>query len=216
MVRSFTKSTMRGLAAALNSLDWEADVNGAGGEVQARKSANPSTDHVISFATIYSKPDAVCYQVGVGIRLHDVNRILGELRGSDARRLLTAYSLVNHLAPQSARRTGWCFQPGSDEELFRAAKLVVHEVLEMPEVQALLSSVVDVESYIAAVEHALWPFVSVQEPYIAALISVGRIADAMRAAAKAERDYLDVVAARGVALRESELTFVRNVQILIP
>jgi hypothetical protein len=212
MVHDFTKSTMRGLAAALNCFDWEADVDGAGGEVQARKSASPSTDHVISFATIYSKRDAVCYQVGVGIRLHDVNRILGELRDSDARHLLTAYSLVNHLAPQSARRTGWCFRPASDEELFRVANLVVREVLEIAEVQALFSSIVDIDSYIAAVEQALWPFVSVQEPYIAALISVGRTADAMRAASEAERDYLAAVAARGAAVRESDLAFVRRVQ----
>jgi hypothetical protein len=87
------------------------------------------------------------------------------------------------------------------EELFRVANLVVHEVLE-----------IDIESYIAAVEQALWPFVSVQEPYIAALISVGRAADAMRAASKAERDYLDAVAARDAAVRESDLAFVRRVQ----
>jgi prephenate dehydratase len=65
---------------------------------------------------------------------------------------------------------------------------------------------------IAAVEQALWPFVSVQEPYIAALISVGRTADAMRAASEAERDYLAAVAARGAAVRESDLAFVRRVQ----
>ncbi len=84
----------------------------------------------------------------------------------------------------------------------------------MPEVQALLSSVIDVTSYIAAVEQARWPFVSVQEQYIAALIVVGRITDAVRAAAKGERDYIDTVSARGMAIREADLVFVRKVQKL--
>ena len=74
---------------------------------------------------------------------------------------------------------------------------------------------VDASSYVEAVEFARWPFVSTQEPYIAALISLGRVADAARAAEKGEREYMVAVASRGAVLRESDLLFVRKVQTLM-
>ena len=190
MARAFAKSALQCLAAALSARGWVVATNLAAVEVQASRAIDASADQVVSFAAIYNKSDAVCFQAGIGIRLHDVNKVVGELRGSDASRQLTAYALVNHLAPQAARRQGWCFLPGSEDDLSRAAELIVQEVLAVPEVQVLLSSIIDVASYIAAIEQARWPFVSVQEQYIAALIVVGRITDAVRAAAKGERDYM--------------------------
>lgn len=214
MPRSFTKSSLQCLAAALLARGWVAETNLATVGVEARRSLDASADQVVSFAAIYNKSDAICFQAGIGIRLHAVNKVVGDLRGSDASHQLTAYALVNHLAPQSARRQGWCMSPGTEEDLSSAAELIVEEVLAVPEVQALLSSLTDVPSYVAAVEHARWSFVSVQEQYLAALIVVGRIADAVRSAAEGERIYLDTVSARGVAVREADLLFVRKVQRL--
>lgn len=214
VARAFAKSALQCLAAALSARGWIGTINPAAVEVEACRGTPASADQVVSFAAIYNKSDAVCFQAGVGIRLHDVNKVLGELRGSDASRQLTAYALVNHLAPQVARRQGWCFSPSPKGDLSSAAELIVQEVLALSEVQALLSSVVDVASYIAAVEQARWPFLSVQEQYIAALIVVGRMTDAVRAAEKGERDYIDTVSSRGIAIREADLVFVRKVRKL--
>lgn len=214
MARPFANSALQCIAAALSVRGWIGTINPAAVEVTASRESHASADQVVSFTAIYNKSDAVCFQAGVGIRLHDVNKVLGELRGSDASRQLTAYALVNHLAPQAARRQGWCFSPGSGGDLSSTAELFVQEVFALSEVQALLSSVVDVASYVAAVEQARWPFLSVQEQYIAALIVVGRITDAVRAAAKSERDYIETVSSRGMAVRDADLVFVRRVQKL--
>ena len=214
MPRALAKSALQFLAAALTKRGWVCAINSAAVEVTASREWSASADQVISFAAIYNKSDAVCFQAGVGVRLHDVNKVLGELRGSDASLQLTAYVLVNHLAPHFARRQGWCFSQGSGVDFFGEAELIVQGVLVLPEVRAFLSSVIDVPSYIAAVEQARWPLLSVQEQYIAALVVVGRITDAVRAAARAERDYIDTVSSRGMAVREADLAFVRKVKKL--
>lgn len=215
MARSFAKTAMQCLATALESLGWQARVDETAAEVEASRTLGRLGDQVLSFAAIYNKSDAICFQAGVGARLHEINRVIGELRGSNARDLLTAYALVNHLSPKSARRSGWCFTPGTEAELSVAANTVVHEVLAIAEVQSLLSSVVDVQSYIAGVENARWPFVSVDEPYVAALIVAGRVSDAVRVAEKLERSYVETVSARGAHVREGDLTFVRAAQKLL-
>ena len=190
-------------------------INQAASSVQSSVRVADGVDHVISFVAIYNKKDALCFQAGIGIRLDAILRQEVALGHTVADESFTAYALINHIVPAERRRTGWCFYPGDEAEIARTAQQHVDDVLTTPEVQALLSSVVDVPSYVAAVEQSRWPFLTVLEPYTAALIVLGRVTDAFEHAAKAERQMIAVVAERGLQLRDEDLIFLRNVQKLV-
>jgi hypothetical protein len=215
MARSFSVAVMQCLSDALRVRGWDAKIDPSAVEVEASRCIGESIEQTVSFTEIYSKRGEVCFQAGIGVRIQAVNDVLGRLRECSASGQLTAYALLPHLVPKLAKLQGYCFRKGSGDDPQELAEKVVDQILSFHEVQQLLADVRDVNSFIAAVEQKRWPFVSVEEQYIAALIVAGRIADAVRAAVDAERSYRAIVLARGLAVRDADLVFLKNAKKMV-
>jgi hypothetical protein len=147
-VKNFAKIVMNDLALALAALNWEAEVGVAAGEVEATRPISLMAEHTVSFTIIHNKSDVICFQPGIGIRLHEVNKVISELRGSNRASHITGYILVNHLMPSGiTEQKKWCLKHGSSGDLERQARLMAEEVVLAPEVQMFYRSVIDVNSY---------------------------------------------------------------------
>lgn len=190
---------------------WEAAFNVPAASATAERPTGPTAHQLLNFSCMYRGDDAVCFQAGAGIRLREVNRLTGELIGVDMSACYTGYMLVKHIVPGFDPLQDWCFPADARGQFARLADAMVGRLLAQPQLQRFLAVVRDDASYLAAVEKREWPFLTVVEPHIVALLHLGRGDEAAVLAHKALAECIRDAAGRGAPLREDEVQLFRSV-----